>query len=110
MTDTNIGTDPSPAVACPLSEQDLAQRSQEVARDLLSFAEHVDELPDGYAWRFPGDGEWHAKLLDFVATERRCCGFFRIEIVFEPGLGPVSLTLRGPDSTKAFITETFVAS
>jgi hypothetical protein len=94
-------------VACTLSEGDLAQRSQELARDLFAYADRVDELDDGYAWRFPGDGEWHAKLLDFVASERRCCGFFRVELVFEPGLGPVWLTLRGPHGTKAFITETF---
>jgi hypothetical protein len=110
MTETNTGTETSAVVACSLSEQDLAQRSLEVARDLFAFAEHVDELPDGYVWRFPGDGAWHAKLLDFVAAERRCCAFFRIELDFEPGLGPVSLTLRGPDGAKAFITGTFVAN
>src|SRR5687767_5049317 len=110
MTETNIGTGTRAMVACSLSEQDIAQRSQEVARDLFAFAEHVDELADGYVWRFPGDGEWHAKLLEFVAAERRCCAFFRIELVFEPRLGPVSLTLRGPDGTKDFITETFVAN
>lgn len=109
MTDTISGTDTGPVVACSLGEQALAHRGQEVARDLFAFAERVDELPDGYAWRFPGDGEWHATLLDFVAAERRCCAFFRIELVFAPGLGPVSLTLRGPDGTKAFIAETFVA-
>jgi hypothetical protein len=110
MTDTINRMDTSTVVACSLSEQDLARRSQELAHDLFAYAEHVDELPDGYVWRFPGDGEWHSKLLEFVAAERRCCGFFRIELVFEPGLGSVSLTLRGPDGTKAFITETFVAN
>jgi hypothetical protein len=96
-------------VACSLSEEDLARRSQEMARDFFANAEQVDELDDGYAWRFPGDGEWHTKLLDFVAAECRCCAFFRIELIFEPGLGPVWLTLRGPTGTKAFISETFVA-
>ena len=110
MIDTNIGADTGAVVACSLSEEELAQRGQEVARDLFAFAEQIDELPDGYAWRFPGDGEWHAKLLDFVAAERRCCGFFRIELDFEPGLGPVSLSLRGPDGAKAFIAKTFVAN
>jgi hypothetical protein len=110
MTDTTIGTDTSTVVACSLSEQEQAQRGQELARDLFAFAERVDELPDGYTWRFRGDGEWYAKLLDIVAAERRCCAFFRIELAFEPGLGPVSLSLRGPDGTKAFIGETFVAN
>jgi hypothetical protein len=108
MTEASRTTDSS-VVACSLSEQGLAQRGQAVARDLFAFAERVDELPDGFAWRFPGDGEWQTKLLEFVAAERRCCGFFRIELIFEPGLGPVSLSMRGPDGTKAFIGETFVA-
>jgi hypothetical protein len=107
MTTANLGTDVNAGVACSLSEQELAQRSQEVARDLFAFAEQVHELPDGYTWRLPGNGEWPAKLLDFVAAERRCCGFFRIDLAFEPSLGPVWLTLRGPEGTKAFITETF---
>jgi hypothetical protein len=109
LTDTIDRTITS-TVVCSLSEQELASRSQELAHDLFAHAEHVDELPDGCVRRFPGDGDWHSKLLEFVAAERRCCGFFRIELVFAPGLGPVLLTLRGPDGTKAFISETFLAS
>lgn len=108
MNSTMTTVEPGLLVACSLSEQELAERSREVGRDLFAFAEHVAELPDGYAWRFPGDSAWHAKLLAFVATERRCCGFFRIELVFAPGLGPVELTLRGPEGTKAFIREAFL--
>jgi hypothetical protein len=109
MIENVTASDTSQAVACSLSEQELVQRSQEVARDLFAFAEQIEELPDGYAWQFPGDGGWHEKLLDFVAAERRCCGFFRIELTFEPSLGPVTLTMRGPEGTKAFITTAFVA-
>jgi hypothetical protein len=108
MTETNTGMNGTAVVACSLGEQALAQRGQELARDLFAFAERVDELADGYVWRFPGDGGWHARRLDFVAAERRCCGFFRMELVFEPDLGPVLLSLRGPDGTKAFIDETFI--
>ena len=107
MTEDIRGTDTSTMVACSLGEAELAQRSRDLARDLFAFAERVEELPDGYTWRFPGDGEWHATLLDFVGAERRCCAFFRIELVFAPGLGPVWLTLRGPDGTKSFIRDAF---
>ncbi len=110
MSEANTRTDATTVVACSLGEREQAERGRALARDLFAFAEQVDELPDGYTWRFPGDGGWHAKLLDFVAAERRCCGFFRIELVFEPGLGPVALTLRGPEGTKAFIAETFAAA
>ena len=109
MIENTTFDESSLAVACSLSEEELARRSQEVGRDLFVFAEQVEELSDGFRWRFPGDGAWHTKLLDFIAAERRCCGFFRIELAFEPGLEPVTLTLRGPVGTKAFITETFLA-
>src|SRR3954471_19390642 len=104
--DESRRTDLSLPVACTLNEQDRRQR-QEVERDLFAIAQQVEELPDGFAWQFPGEGDWQDRLLDFIAAERRCCGFFRIELVFEPGLGPVTLTLRGPEGTKAFIAETF---
>ena len=109
MTEDTRRTDSATMVACSLSEGELAQRSQDLARDLFAFAERIDELDDGYAWRFPGEGGWHAALLDFIAAERRCCTFFRIELAFEPNLGPVWLTLRGPDGAKEFINETFGA-
>jgi hypothetical protein len=107
MTDVMTRTDTSAVVACSLSEADQARRSEAVMRDLFAFAEEVAELPDGYAWRFPGDGGWDAKLLDFIAEERTCCANFHVELVFEPRLGPLWLRLRGPDGVKAFITETF---
>ncbi len=109
MTEDTTRTDATVAVACSLNEGEQARRREELARDLFAFAEQVDELDDGYVWRFPGNGEWHAPLLDFVTAERRCCTFFRIELVFEPDLGPVWLTLRGPDGTKDFIHETLAA-
>jgi hypothetical protein len=109
MTEATSRTDSATVVACSLTEQGLAKRGQALARDLFAFAEQIEELPDGYSWRFPGDGAWHVTLLEFIATERRCCGFFRVELVFEPELGPVWLTLRGPAGTKGFIDEHMVA-
>lgn len=94
-------------VACSLTEQDLAQRAAESGRELFAFAAQTEELGDGYTWRFSGDGDWHARLLEFVTAERRCCRFFQIELVFAPGLGPISLSLRGPEGTKAFLRQTF---
>jgi hypothetical protein len=94
-------------VACSLGERELAERGQALGRDLFAHAERVEELPDGFAWRFAGDGDWHAKLIEFAASERRCCSFFRIELAFEPGLGPVWLRLTGPAGAKEFAHVSF---
>lgn len=94
-------------IACSLDDADLAARSDLVRRDLFAGAVERQELESGYAFRFPGDDAWKERIEQFVATERRCCSFFRIDVRYESGLGPIWLRLTGPDGTKQFIDETF---
>ncbi len=94
-------------IACSLDDRELALRSETVRRDLFALAEDRRELPDGYAFRFVGSDDIMAKVNAFVATERRCCSFFHIEVAFEPGLGPIWLRLTGPEGVKRFVDETF---
>ncbi len=94
-------------VACGLDDAALVARSEEVRRDLFAITEETRELAGGYAYRFPAEIGWAAKLLDFVEAERRCCSFFRFELAFEPNLGPIWLRLTGPEGTKPFIRRTF---
>jgi hypothetical protein len=94
-------------VSCSLDEGALEARSEAVRRELFAHAVERQEFDTGYAFRFPGDGDWHAKIAEFAAAERRCCSFFRVEMVLEPALGPIWLRLTGPAGTKRFIEETF---
>ncbi len=93
-------------IACALSGRDLDGRRDEV-QDLIAAAAEVAELPDGYAFRFPAEDPWPARLLAFVQAERRCCPFFTFELVFEPNQGPLWLRLRGSAAIKAFVRDTF---
>ncbi len=108
-THITVETDTLP-VACSLGNQELAARSAVVRRELLAGVEERQALDRGYAFRFAGNGNWSTKIHDFVTTERQCCLFLRIDVSFEPGLGPIWLTLTGPAGTKQFIEETFLAS
>jgi hypothetical protein len=92
-------------IACSLSEQELAKRREELAGDIFKNIQQVQELADGYAFRFPEGKDWAAKLLDFIAFERECCRFFIFELVFEADLGPTWLRLRGGEGVKEFIKE-----
>jgi len=67
---------------------------------MFAHVEATRELVDGYAFRFPGDAEWVARLAEFVAFERACCQFFTFELTFAPELGPVWLSLRGGEGVK----------
>jgi rhodanese-related sulfurtransferase len=103
---TAIESDGLP-VACSLEAGELAERGAELRRELFAHVMERRELPSGVAYRFPGSDEFKDKLLAFAATERTCCAFFRIELAFEPGLGPIWLTLSGPPGVKEFIEQTF---
>ena len=93
----------APPLACSLLGREFAERKGAITRDLFSHAEDVEDLPDGFAYRFPSAEPWAAKVLDFIAEERRCCPFFTFEVVFEPHDGPLWLRLRGSDEVKAFL-------
>jgi hypothetical protein len=99
------GTEPASElpIACALSEPERVRRREEVAAEVFGGVRRVRELADGYAFQYPGDGDWAGKLLEFVAFERGCCPFFTFELVFEPEQGPIWLRLRGPDGVKDFI-------
>ena len=102
--DVNCSTSDLP-IACNLSEPELRLRRETLASDIFKDFQQVDELTDGYSFRFPGDDVCAAKLLEFITFERRCCPFMTFELLFEPGQGSVWLRLRGADGVKEFIRD-----
>ena len=63
----------------------------------------MDELEDGYEFRFPGSEEWATRLTEFIVFERECCPFLAFELVFEPEGGPIRLRVRGPEGVKEIV-------
>jgi hypothetical protein len=103
MSDNGRMTDET--IACLLSEPEMAERGDFLARELFPGVQEVDELADGYAYRFPGDDVWTANVLDFVTAERTCCPFFTFEIVFTPHGESLWLRMRGSEAIKAFVRD-----
>jgi hypothetical protein len=97
-------------IACNLSEADLALREAEIANDIFRGCEQVEELADGYAFKFQEAEHWAGRLLSFVLEERKCCPFFTFDLIFEPQKGPIWLQLRGDERVKLFVKENFLSS
>src|SRR5438445_11590470 len=91
-----IQEESSAEIACIFPAERLADRMKEVAT-MFDGSEQTRELPDGYAFRFPGTTDWVTKLIEFVLYERSCCAFFRFELVFEANEGAVWFRLRGAE-------------
>jgi hypothetical protein len=91
-------------IACLLTDEEHKARESEVAA-LFKEAQQTQELADGYAFQFPGDETWAARLVDFITFERACCPFFIFELRFEAHGGPVWLHIRGAAGVKEIASE-----
>jgi hypothetical protein len=95
-------------VACTLTAEERSTRP-DVVRPLLSSAEEICELEDGYAFRFAAATETAAALLDLALFERRCCAFLTFELIFEPAQGPLWFQIRGSSPEAKEFAATFVS-
>jgi DNA-binding transcriptional MerR regulator len=79
------------------------QRHHIVTDQLHELVCAIEELPDGYAYRFQSQTNTILLLSEFISRERRCCPFLGFELVAEQDDGTIWLRLRGRDGAKEFI-------
>jgi hypothetical protein len=94
-------------VACTLSPEALATRRQGLLAELMGRADSHDELNRGHRFSFAASDETLALIAKTVVAERHCCGFLRFQITVEPGGGPVTLEITGPEGTRQFLAAIF---
>ncbi len=71
-------------------------------------AEEIQELAQGYAFRFPNEAGMWLALATFVEYDRLCCPFYRFGLTAEPNNGPLWLALTGPEGTKDLLNTSLV--
>ena len=96
-----------PPIACTLSPDALSARRQGLLAALLRCADHHDELANGHRLSFAATDETLALIMKTVSAERHCCQFLQFQITVEPGGGPVTLDLIGPEGTRGFLSAMF---
>jgi hypothetical protein len=91
------------ATACCLTSAELREREAKLLARFRSAVIETEELPDGYAFRVPGDRKWIASIAKMIVAERECCRFLTFEFVAQPSMGPVIVRVTGPAGTKDFL-------
>lgn len=91
-------------IACDLTAIPLAVRELHITEGLtvLQAAQEIQELPDGYAFRFANEPGMFMAVANFVENERLCCAFYAFAIELEPGGGPIWLRMTGGEGVKEF--------
>lgn len=87
-------------IACTLSETARNEQVNFISQEILSGVSATVELEDGYELQFPGDERWIRTLTDLIIAERKCCTFFRFELIFLPNHGSLLLRMRGEKGIK----------
>ena len=90
-------------IACRLTSAELRERETTLLAQFKSAVIETEELPDGYAFRVPGDRKWVAIIARTIVAERECCPFLTFEFVAQPSMGPVIVRVTGPAGTKDFL-------
>lgn len=94
----------APAYTCLLTPTELKDRSSATNAQIIARADEIVETQDGYKLKFTeADDELVAKLAEWINVERKCCSFFRFELVFDQFSGPVWLEVGGDAGAKQFL-------
>lgn len=108
MTTANSLESETPFV-CSLTALSRAEREHhsEVSKQLKASVKEVRELPDGYAFRLPGERETLAMAADWISLERLCCPFFSFQLEIGSDSRPIWLRLTGREGVKQFMQVEF---
>lgn len=90
-------------VSCALSTPELREREATLVAHFKSAILESTELPNGYAFRLPGDGHSIDLIAKLIIAERECCPFLAFDFTAQPDRGPVALTVTGPAGAKEFL-------
>lgn len=89
---------------CSLSEAALGDRLEQIGALFRAHCRQVEELPDGFAFRYEGGTTVHAQVTDIARKEEACCPFLTWEIE-EPEGGSFWVRLTG---AKEFVRDHLV--
>ena len=91
--------------ACIMDAIEPEKRPKHIAnaKHLFHSIKEFRELPNGYAFRLPGDSEMVLKIAEFISLEKLCCPFFGFIVEVESEGGDAWLHLTGREGVKPFI-------
>ncbi len=78
-----------------------------VIKEILAASRAIEEISDGYAFKFESGEKTIMLASEFIFRERLCCPFFTFELVSERENGPLWLRLKGREGVKDFIKAEF---
>lgn len=76
---------------------------RETIKVCLGAVEELNELSNGYRFRFPGGDEWANRLSELSRHQQKFCPVLAFEVIRDSNDGPNYLQATGPDGAKQMI-------
>ena len=97
----------SPSIACVrdggVFGNEEGERHQRLREELHEDVQGIQELPDGYAFSFPGETSLFLRIAEWITLESQCCPFFKITLEMAPERRQIWLRLTGGEVVKQFL-------
>ena len=100
----------SQSLACDLTAIPPSAREEHIASapQLFQTAQEVQELPNGYAFRFLNEPGKFMAIAKYIENERLCCPFFNLELEIKPNGGALWLRLTGAEGVGDLLKATLL--
>jgi hypothetical protein len=92
-----------PKLSCQLTDEIFRKRKALLKTAVFKFAEQIEELENGYLFKFKEKDGFDQKLMELIALERICCPFFDIKLHLIPYKKGISLEITGKEGVKEFL-------
>ena len=94
-------------IACSLTDDELLKRRSEILQKVAQSLIEVQELQNGFSYRFPVEDSIMQNLMSIINLERKCCPFLNFKLVLEAQSESVFLELTGQAGTKKILKSLF---
>ena len=94
-------------IACMLTDNELQERRKNYLAKTAKFLVGVEELENGFIYKFPVEDSLLQDLMAVINLERKCCPFLSFKLVLESQADTILLELTGTEGTKEMIKSLF---
>ena len=94
-------------LACHMDALSQGQqaRHEELLEQAKATAQGIEELADGYRFKFPSSDRTILEMAELITLERLCCPFLDLALEAPRDDGPISLSISGRDGVKEFLAK-----
>ena len=90
-----------------LTDKELQQRRKDYLAKTAKLLVGVEELENGFSYKFPVEDSLLQDLMTVINLERKCCPFLNFKLVLESQADTFLLELTGAKGTKEMIKSLF---